>query len=186
MGERQSGGMFQADFTFTDAILDDFEALYLDKKETPLATRVALGALGGAGAVYFGYSLYAEGVQLTRICYLLICSVMLVLAFSRSGKRPDDTLAKYRKYYLGRAVHYRIDDEGVEMKLADQKNPARSKFREVYGLFDTDRCLYILINGRAYYILPKDSVAGGAAEDLMKYLRKKCGKSFQHFDLKKA
>ena len=183
MSEKMTGGMFHAAFTYTEDILADFEAMYLQKKETPLATRAVLGALGAAGAVYFGWMIYRDGLQFIRVGYLVICSLLLLVAFARGAKRPDGTPAKYRKYYLDRKASFRIDDEGVEMKLEGQKNFARSRFREIYGLFDTDRCLYFVIRGKAYYILPRDSVEGGTVEELMKYMQKKCAKRFLHYDL---
>lgn len=183
MSESQGRGLFRAAFTFDEAILGDFEALYLQKKEMSVPMRVVLGVLGAAGALYFGWMIYKEGVQITRIGYLLISSVLLVLAFSRGNKRPDDTIAKYRKYYLNRHADIKVDEEGIELKLEGQKHYARSKFKEIYGLFDTDMCLYCVIKGKAYYILPRDGVEDGRAEELKKYLEKKCGKRFQHYDL---
>lgn len=182
MSEKQGGGIFNAEFTYTEAVLDDFEALYLQKKEVSPAMRAVLGVLGTVGAVYFGWMIYKDGLQLTRVGYLVICSLMLLVAFSRSGKRPDDTLKKYRKYYTGRKAAFRIDEGGVEMHLEGQKNHARSKFREIYGLFDTDLCYYFVIKGKAYYILPKESVSGDA-DEFKKYMEKKCAKRFLHYDL---
>ena len=72
-----------------------------------------LGVLGAAGAVYFGWMIYKEGLQLTRVGYLVICSLMLLVAFARSGKRPDDTLKKYRRYYLGRRATFKIDEAAL-------------------------------------------------------------------------
>lgn len=180
-----SKGLFHADFTYTEDVLADFEALYLLKKEIPTGLRVAMGALGLAGAVYFGWALYRNGLQVAYVGYLLICSVLLVLAFSRGNKRPDDSLKKYRKYYLGKGAAFKFDDGGVEMQLEGQQRHARSKYREIYGLFDTDLCYYFVIKGRAYYILPRASVEGGTAEEFRKYVEKKCAKRFQHFDLVK-
>ena len=177
----ESSGLFRASFIYSEAILRDFEAMYLDKKTISLPARVALGVAGASGAVYFAWMLYREGPLLTRIGYLLICSVMLVLACSRGKNRPDDTLQKYRKYYLGRRAAFTIDQDGVEMRLEGQKNYARSKFRDFYGLYDTDLCFYMVIKGKAYYILPKAYVTGGSAEELKKYLQKKCAKSFVHY-----
>ena len=74
-----SKGFFHADFTYTDEVLRDFEALYLQKKEISPATRVALGVLGLVGAGYFGWSLYKNGLQFTQVGYLIICSVLLVM-----------------------------------------------------------------------------------------------------------
>ena len=164
-------------------MLSDFEALYLKKKEISPATRIVLGALGAAGAVFCGWMLYKSGFQFTYVGYLLICSIMLVVALSRPGKRPDDTVAKYRKYYLDRRADFKVDEEGLELHLEKQKNYARSKFKEIYGLSETDRCLYCVIKGKAYYIIPKDAVADGKADDLKRYLEKKCGKRFQKYEI---
>ena len=178
-----TNGLFTASCVYTDDILRDFEALYLQKKELSPAARAMLGALGAAGAVYFGYMLWKEGLQLTRVGYLLICSILLLLALSRPGKRPDDTVAKYRKYYLDRRADFKVDEEGLELHLEKQKNYARCKSEEVYGLSETDRCLYCVIKGKAYYIIPKDAVADGKADDLKRYLEKKCGKRFQKYEI---
>ena len=183
MGEATSRGLFHADFTYTDEILGDFEALYLKKKEISPATRVVLGALGLVGVGYFGWMLYSEGFLITRVGYLLICSILLVVALHRSGKHPDDSLQKYRKYYQDKGAAFKIDDSGVELKIEGQKNYARSKFKEIYALYDTDRCFYFVIKGKAYYILPKASVEGGTPEELKKYMEKKCAKHFLHYEL---
>jgi hypothetical protein len=174
---------YRASFVFTDEILRDFEALYLEKKKLSPTARVVLGLLGALGAGYFGWMLWREGVQFTRIGYLLICSVLLVLAFASGKKRPDDTIRKYRASYLNKRATYSFGSDALEMNLEGQKSYARSKYGEVYGLFDTALCFYIFVKGRAYYILPKDAVAGGESEELQKFLQKKCKKHFQHFDL---
>ena len=181
MSEKQ-GGLFQAGFNYTEDILADFETMYLQKKELSPSARVFLGALGVAGALYFGYMIYREGLHFTRVGYLMICSILLVVAFSGGRGRPDDTPAKYRKHYLGRHASFRIDDEGVEMRLEGQKNYARSKFKEIYALNETDLCFYFVIKGKAYYILPKASITGGTAEEFSKYMQKKCGKRFQQYN----
>ena len=182
MGEA-SKGLYHADFTYTEEVLSDFEALYLKKKEISPATRVVLGALGLVGAGYFGWSLYAGGFHFTYVGYLLICSIMLVVALHRPGKRPDDSVQKYRKYYLGKGAAVRIDEGGVELKIEGQKNYARSKFKEIYGLYDTDKCYYFVIKGKAYYILPRASVEGGTPEEFKKYMEKKCAKHFLHYEI---
>ena len=168
MSQDGGAGRFHADFIYTEEVLSDFEKLYLQKKETPLPLRIVLGVLGAGGAVWFGRSLYLNGLQITSVGYLLICSIMLVIAFARGKGRQDETTAKYRKYYLNRRVTFRIGDEAVEMKLEDQKNGARSRFREIYALYDTDLCFYFVIKGKAYYILPKQSVEGGSAEEFVR------------------
>lgn len=178
--------LYSASFLYDDGALKDFEALYAKKRETPPGTRIMLALLGGAGAVYFGFMLYKDGMQFTRVGWLLICSVLLVLAFTRSDKRRDDTPAKYRKHYLSRHAAFKFDDEGLEMRLEGQKNYARSKYKDVYGLNETDLCLYFIVKGRAYYILPKDSIADGKADELKKYVEKKCARKFQRYELNQA
>ena len=182
MSEKEKA-LYTASFVFTDAILRDFEALYLEKKKLSPSARIALGLVGAVGAGYFAWMLYREGLQFTRVGYLMICSLLLVLAFSRSSRRPDDTLKKYRGAYMNRRASYRFDSEGVEMKLEGQKSYARSKYKEIYGLLETETCLYLTIKGRAYYILPKAAVAGGECEELKTFLQKKCMKRFQQFDI---
>ena len=183
MSEKQSNGFFHAAFTYTADVLDDFEALYLRKKEISPATRVVLGLLGAVGVVYFGWSLYREGFQFARVGYLLICSILLVVALWRGGRHPDESVGKYRKHYLGKGATFKVDDSGVELKIEGQKSYARSKFREIYALYDTDQCFYFVIKGKAYYILPRASVEGGTPEELKKYMEKKCAKHFLHYDL---
>ena len=117
MGEDRTGGLFRAAFTYTDAVLSDFEAMYRQKKEISPAMRIVLGVLGAAGAVYFGYMLYRDGISFARVGYVLICSVLLVLALSNGGKRRDDSTAKYRKYYQDKQATFDIDESGVEMHL---------------------------------------------------------------------
>lgn len=179
--KKQGSGLFNASFIYTDPILRDFETMYMAKKDMPLPTRVVLGVIGTAGAVYFGYMLYAEGIGFTRVGYLMICSIMILLALSRGRKRRDGTVEKYRKYYLNHRVNFIIDEDGVEMKLEGQKNYARSKFKEIYGLYDTDSCFYFVIQGKAYYILSKAGISGGTPEDLASYMQKKCKKTFLHY-----
>lgn len=183
MSDKQVGGPFHASFVYTDAVLSDFEALYRQKKEISPSMRVVLGVLGAAGAVYFGYMLYREGLQFTRVGYVLVCSILLVVALSGGGKRPDESTAKYRKYYQDKKAEFTIDENGVEMHLEGQKNYARSKFKEIYGLFDTDLCFYFVIKGKAYYILPRDSVADAGPDALKKYMERKCAKHFLHYDV---
>lgn len=181
MSEKEKA-LYAASFLYTDAILKDFEALYLEKKKLSPTARIILGLLGFAGAVYFAIMLYREGWRIAYVGYLMICSVLLVLAFSRGKSRPDDTVAKYRKYYLNHRVSFHFDETGVEMKLDGQKNYARSKYREIYGLNETARCLYLTIKGRAHYILPKEAF-GEECEELKKYLQKKSGKKFIQYDI---
>ena len=181
MSEKEKA-LYAANFLYTDAILKDFEALYLEKKKLSPAIRIILGLLGFAGVVFFGIMLYREGLRIAYVGYMLICSVLLVLAFSRGKSRPDDTVDKYRKSYLNSRVSFHFDETGVEMKLDGQKSYARSKYKEIYALNETERCLYLIIKGRAHYIVSKEAL-GGELEELKKYLQKKSGKKFIQYDI---
>lgn len=182
--QNNSFGTFRADFIYTDEVLSDFEALYQIKQRMSPLARVLCLAIGAAGAIYFGYSLYTDGLGPTRIGYLIVCSLMILVGCSgarRSGS--DETLKKYRKYYTDRRVSFLIDESGVEMRLEKQKKYAKSKFREIYALYETERCFYFVIKGKAYYILSKAAVRGGTVDELKKYMEQKCKKKFQFYAL---
>lgn len=133
---QSQSSMFQASFVYTDEILSDFEQLYHLKGSLSPVARIICGVLGVAGAIYFGFQLYRHGFQIATAGYLIVCSLMILVAVSsrrRSG--ADDTLKKYRKYYENHRATFRMDADGVDMKLEGQKNHAHSKFRQIYGLF---------------------------------------------------
>lgn len=176
--------MFQASFVYTDEILSDFEALYHLKGSLSPLTRIICGVVGVAGAIYFGLQLYRHGLQIAWVGYLVICSLMILVAVSsrkRSGR--DETLNKYRKYYENRRVTFRIDADGVDMKLEGQKNRAHSKFRQIYGLFETDRCFYFVIKGKAYYIISKKALSQENVDALRTYMQQQCKKKVQFYQL---
>ena len=99
------------------------------------------------------------------------------------GSQKDDTPAKYRRAYQNRHATFSFDAQEFELRLEGQKRYARSKYKDVYGLCDTDRCFYLIIKGRAHYILPKAAVEGGSAEEFRQFIEKQCGRKFQHYDL---
>lgn len=181
-GNQKQDLAFRVNFVYTDEILSDFESLYWAKGQVSLPVRVFCGLVGTAGAVYFGFSLYRQGLHLVYVGYLIICALMILVACSsRKRSGSSDTLKKYRKYYQDRRVSFRIDEEGVEMKLEKQKTFARSKFRQIYGLFETDKCFYFVIKGKAYYILSKKALGEEDAGRLRRYMESHCKKKFQTF-----
>ena len=97
MSERQASGQYHAAFTYTDAVLSDFEALYRQKKEISPAMRVVLGVLGAAGAIFFGYMLNRDGLQFVRVGYVVICAILLVVAFSGGNRRKRPPPAVWRR-----------------------------------------------------------------------------------------
>lgn len=175
---------FSISFPYTNEILSDFEALYWTKGRLSPAARIICGAVGALGAIYFGLSLYREGLNFVHIGYLVVCSLMILVACSskkRSGS--DATLQKYRKYYLNKTASFRLDDNGVEMKLEGQRNHARSKYQQIYGLFETKKCFYFVIKGKAYYIISKDALSEEDAGRLRSHMERRCRKKFQYYDL---
>lgn len=179
--KKKPKGPFTATFTYTDEILSDFMAVYLLKKQVHPGTRIVCAAGGLAGIVYFGYMLYADGMSVARIGYLVTCSLLLLVAVAGGRDRNDGTTDKYRQYYAGRRVDFRIDEEGVWMKLSDQKGEARSAFHQIYSLCETDKCFYFIIKGKAYYIISKEAVSGGTPEELASYMQMHCQKKFLHY-----
>lgn len=185
MDRNQSqGAAFRADFIYTDAILSDFEALYWAKATISLPARILCGVIGAVGAVYFGLELYTQGLEIVRVGYLILCSLMILVACSsRKRSGADGTLQKYRKYYQDRRVSFRIDENGIEMKLEKQQNYAKSKFRQIYGLFETKLCFYFVIKGKAYYILSKKAFSESDVDALRSYMEQHCKKKFQFYEL---
>ena len=112
--------------------------------------------------------------------YILLA--ILLLAILMGWRKADGSIARYRKYYLNKKAHVLLDDSGVELKINGQKTYARSKFKDVYSLLETDRTLFLEIKGRAFYILPKDGMEG-STEELKSFIERKCGKRFQHYDV---
>lgn len=175
---------FQIEFPYTDEILSDFESLYWAKSRLSPAARILCSAVGALGAVYFGLSLYREGLNFVQIGYLVVCSLMILVACSskkRSGS--DATLQKYRKYYRNKTVSFLIDDTGVEMKLEGQRNHARSKYQQIYGLFESKQCFYFVIKGKAYYIVSKAALSADEADRLRSHMERRCKKKFQFYEL---
>lgn len=179
--KKRPKGPFTASFIYTDEILEDFMAVYLIKKQVHPGTRVVCAAGGLAGILYFGYALYAQGMSVARIGYLMTCSLLLLVAVAGGRDRNDGTTDKYQQYYAGRKVDFRIDEEGVWMQLGDQKNQAHSAFSQIYSLCESDRCFYFIIKGKAYYIVSKAAVSGGTAEELRSYMQTHCQKKFLHY-----
>lgn len=176
--------VFQASFVYTDEILSDFEALYRHKGSLSPMARILCGALGIAGTIYFGLQLYRHGFEIVTTGYLVLSSLMILLAVSsRQRSGINDTLKKYRKYYENHQVTFHIDADGIDMKLEGQQNRAHSKFRQIYGLFETEHCFYFVIKGKAYYILSKKSLPQEDADALHTYMQQQCKKKFQFYSL---
>ncbi len=182
--KKKVSGPFSADFVYTDALLKDFEKFYQEKQKTRPAVRIVLGIFGAMGALYFGYGLYTEGFGITRVGWLIACSLMLLVAFSSGhGNGADNTVDQYRKYYLNVGVHFDINEDGVQMQLATQKKGASSKFTKIYGLYETEHSFYFVIKGKAYYIISKKAIEGGTPEDLHDYMESHCQKTFLSYSV---
>ena len=182
-GNKKPTGPFTAKFIYTDDILSDFAAVYNAKKQVRPLTRLICALIGIAGALYFGWALYTDGNSVARVGYLVGCSLLLLVAVSGGRGRGDGTIDKYKRHYAGRKVDFRRDEDGVWMQLEKQKNQAHSKFDQIYGLYDSDKCFYFVIKGKAYYIVSKKAVSGGTAEELAAYMRSHCKKNFLHYDV---
>lgn len=180
-GEKRSKGPFSAKFTYTEAILKDFEGIYNQKKKVTPLTRIVCAVLGLAGVVFFGLDLYRNGLSVARLGYMVACSILLLIAVSGGRDRGDETVSKYTRHYKGRQAVFTIDEDGVTLQISGQKNKAQSPFNKIYGLFETEMCFYFVISGKAYYILPKRAISGGSADDLRYYMEKKCKKKFMRY-----
>ena len=169
---------YKAIFVYTDEVLRDFEAMYLKKTAVSPVTRIVLGVCGLGGLALFTALMLVKGFSVGFLVPAVFSALVLLLALMLGRKKNTASVERYRKHYLDKKVHFQIDDTGVEMKINGQKSYARSKFKDVYNLIETEKTIFLEIKGRAFYILPKDSF-GTSVDELKDYLQKKCGRRFQ-------
>ena len=173
---------YKAIFVYTGEVLDDFEAMYLKKTAVSPVTRLVIGIAGFAGLALFVVLMIVKGFSVGFLIPAIFAGLILLLALMMGRKKNVSSVERYRKHYLNKKVHFQIDDTGVEMKINGQKAYARSKFKDVYNLLETEKTIYLEIKGRAFYILPKDSLEG-SVDGLKEYLQKKCSRRFQKIEL---
>ena len=172
-------------FTYTDEVLGDFEAMYRLKTAVSPLTRLVLALIGAAGVIVFVVLMLLKGFSVGFLVPAVLFALLLLFALVVGRKRADSSVERYRKHYLNKKAHVLLDDSGVELKLNGQKSYARSKYKDIYSLLETEKTLFLEIKGRAFYILPKDGM-DGSTEDLKAFVQKKCGKRFVHYDVAKA
>ena len=172
-------------FTYTDEVLSDFEAMYRMKSAVSPVTRIVLGLIGAAGTALFAVLIALKGFSIGFLILLVFCALILLLALTMGWKKTDSSVERYRKHYLNKKAHVLVDDSGVELKINGQKSYARSKFKDVYSLLETEKTFFLEVKGRAFYILPKDGM-DGSTENLKAYVQKKCAKHFVFYDVSKA
>lgn len=172
-------------FVYTDEVLKDFEAMYRMKTAVSPVTRLGLGLIGAAGVIAFVVLMVLKGFSMGFLVPAVIFALLLLLALFMGRKKADSSVERYRKHYLNKKAHVLLDDSGVELKINGQKSYARSKYKDVYNLLETDKTFFLEIKGRAFYILPKDGM-DGSADALRDFLQKKCRKHFMNYDVSKA
>ena len=176
---------FKGIFTYTDEVLSDFEAMYRMKSAVSPITRLVIGLIGAAGTGIFAVLIAMKGFSVTLLIPLIFSALVLLLALAMGRKKTDSSVQRYRKHYLNKKAHVLLDDSGVELKINGQKSYARSKYKDIYSLLETEKTFFLEIKGRAFYILPKDGM-DGSTEDLKDFLQKKCRKHFINYDVSKA
>ncbi|MBR4193381.1 MAG: YcxB family protein [Oscillospiraceae bacterium] len=173
---------FKGIFVYTEEVLNDFEAMYRMKTAVSPATRLVLGLIGAAGMLVFLVLMLLKGFSVGFLVPMVLFALILLLAFAVGRKKADSSVERYRKHYLNKKVHVQVDDNGVELKINGQKSFARSRFKDVYSLLETDKTFFMEVKGRAFYILPKDGM-DCSAEALKNFVQKKCGKRFVKYDV---
>ena len=168
---------FSASFVYTDEVLRDFEAMYLDKTAVSPATRIVLAIVGVVGLGAFVALMFLMGFSVGLLIPAIVFGLLLLLSVTMGRRKADSSVQRYRKYYLNKKANFSVDDTGVELKISGQKTYARSKFKDIYNLLETEKTLFLEIKGRAFYIVPKDAVVV-SAEGLKEYLQKKCMRRF--------
>ena len=173
---------FKGIFVYTDEILRDFEAMYRMKTSVSPVTKLVMGLTGAAGTLVFLVLMLLQGFSVSFLFLMAAFALLLLLALFGGRRKVASSAERYRKHYLGKKVHVLLDDNGVELKLNGQKSFARSKFKDVYSLIETEKTLFLEIKGRAFYILPKDGM-DCVTEELKAFIQKKCGKRFVQYDV---
>ena len=168
---------YKANFVYTDEVLRDFEAMYLEKTAVLPVTRSVLGLIGLAGLGLFALLIVRKGATIGLLIPAVLFGLVLLLSVTMGRKNAGNSVQRYRRYYLNKKAHFTVDGNGVELKISGQKAFARSKFKEIYNLLETEKTFFLEIKGRAFYIVPKDSIDGGA-ESFKEYLQKKCMRRF--------
>lgn len=169
-------------FVYTDEILRDFESMYRAKTSVSPVTKLVMGLIGAAGMIVFLVLMFLKGFSVGFLFLTAAFALLLLLALFGGRKKVSDSAERYRKHYLNKKVHVLLDDNGVELKINGQKSFARSKFKDVYSLIETEKTLFLEIKGRAFYILPKDGM-DCSTSDLKAFIQKKCGKRFVQYDV---
>ena len=169
-------------FTYTDEVLRDFEAMYLEKTAVSPRTRLALALVGLIGLGAFVVLMILQGFSVGFLVPAILFGLILLLAAVMGRKKADSSVARYRKHYLDKKAHITLDERGVELKINGQKSYARSKYQDVYSLLETEKTLFLEIKGRAFYILPKAGM-DGSADEIKDFLQKKCRKHFVFYNV---
>ena len=176
---------FKGIFVYTDEVLKDFEAMYRMKTAVSPVTRLVLGLIGAAGAIVFVVLMVLKGFSVGFLVPTVVFALLLLLALFMGRKKAESSVERYRKHYLNKKAHVLLDDSGVELKINGQKSYARSKYKDVYSLLETEKTFFLEIKGRAFYILPKDGM-DCSADELRDFVQKKCRKHFVTYDVSKA
>ncbi len=179
---RANKEQFKGIFVYTDEVLRDFEAMYRMKTAVSPITRIVMGLIGAAGTVVFLVLMLLKGYSLHYLIPMVFSALFLLLALLVGRKKVEGSVDRYRKHYLNKKAHVQLDDNGIELKINGQKSFARSKFKEVYSLLETEKTFFLEIKGRAFYILPKDGM-DCSPDDLRSFVQKKCAKHFVKYDV---
>ena len=170
---------------YTDEVLRDFEAMYRMKTAVSPAARLLTSLLGAAGTALFAVLMILKGYSVGFLIPLVFFALILLLGLLMGRKKADSSVERYRKHDLNKKVHVLLDDDGVELKINGQKSYARSKYKDVYSLVETENSFFLEVKGRAFYILPKAGMEG-SSEDLKAFVQKKSGKRFVQYNLRGA
>ncbi len=101
-------------FTYTDEVLRDFEAMYLEKTAVSPRTRLVLALVGLIGLGAFVVLMILQGFSVGFLVPAILFGLILLLAAVMGRKKADSSVARYRKHYLDKKAHITLDERGVE------------------------------------------------------------------------
>lgn len=114
------------------------------------AARLLTSLLGAAGTALFAVLMILKGYSVGFLIPLVFFALILLLGLLMGRKKADSSVERYRKHDLNKKIHVLLDDDGVELKINGQKSYARSKYKDVYSLVETEDSFFLEVKGLAW------------------------------------
>jgi len=127
-----------------------------------------LSAAVGIGAVIYGVM---SGMSSAWSLILMFFGCWVVISLDMPAKRTADKLIASAKTLP--KTEYCFTDSAIEMKVDGKADDL--SYGKIYSILEDGENIYMFISRLAGYVVPKSSVSGGSADELLRLLEKKTG-----------